>query len=77
MKLAVAWLEPRNGGYNDALDQSKIARYLALPASTAPPIVVETNGQIFDGHHRFAVAKLRGLTEVDCIPRDGAGRGNS
>lgn len=77
MKELVTTLERSNGGYGDALSQEKIARYLTMPAETAPPIVIETNRQIFDGHHRFAVAKLRGLTEVEVVLRDGAGRGNS
>ena len=81
MLVQVAWLAARNrdsfGSDKVALRELKVSQYLAMPAETAPPIVIETNGKIFDGKHRFHVAKLRGLTEVECIYRNGAAKGNS
>ena len=38
--------------------------YTGLSASTAPPIIVDSNGEIEDGQHRFEAAVKRGDKKI-------------
>lgn len=45
--------------------KAKERRYAKMDIATMPPIVIE-DGEIQDGHHRYRVAKAKGLTEMLC-----------
>lgn len=70
-------------GYADGLvvvnrntPQEKMVRLGKLTdPGTMPPIVVDSNGKIIDGNHRWAAAKLAGLNQIDVIQKDSAGKG--
>ena len=41
-------------------------RYAKLPLHTTPPLLVEENGEVLDGNHRFRIAKAKGAPGLWC-----------
>ena len=59
--------EIREGNLDHNLpNKRKENRYSKMDPATMPPILIDEDGEVWDGNHRFRVAKSLGLDSVWC-----------
>jgi hypothetical protein len=56
--VEVSWLKRQEDV--ELRDEADVNEYAGLSAETQPPLLVENDGTIMDGAHRFEAAKKRG-----------------